>query len=169
MKDLEFELKRNQWNNTTTIGDLYLKENPSDILCNILEDKDRGLTDDMTLEQILAIKVKGETCIPYGRYEITRTKSERFSAHASKRASERTGHEVIIIVILPLLLNVKGFSGIRWHTGNKPQDTEGCQLPGRAVDFVIAGGTSTPAFHKLDDMIEAAIIKGQKIFINIIK
>lgn len=65
-------------------------------------------------------KVFGETAIPQGRYQILFTFSPRFKRE------------------LPLLVDVKGFSGIRIHAGNFPRDTEGCLLVGdrRAEDAV---------------------------------
>ena len=58
-------------------------------------------------------KIKGETAIPYGEYNVIVNMSNRF-----KR-------------MLPLLENVPGFEGIRIHPGNTAADTEGCILPGK--------------------------------------
>jgi hypothetical protein len=80
--------------------------------CDTLEDADRGLRQGMPLEVIMKLKVKGQTAIPTGRYEVAMSWSPRF-----KR-------------MLPLLLNVAGFEGIRIHAGNTVKDTEGCILPG---------------------------------------
>ena len=51
--------------------------------------------------------------IPAGTYSLELTKSRRFNR------------------LLPLLLNVPGFEGIRIHAGNKKSDTRGCILLGR--------------------------------------
>jgi hypothetical protein len=57
-------------------------------------------------------KVHGKTAIPAGRYKIELTMSARF-----KR-------------ILPILLDVPNFVGVRIHRGNTELDTEGCLLIG---------------------------------------
>lgn len=94
---------------TYTIGKLYID---GEYFCDTLEDKDRGLTDDMTVSEISKIKIKKETAIPTGTYKITITYSNRFKKN------------------MPLINDVKGFEGIRIHSGNTNQDTEGCVLVG---------------------------------------
>lgn len=158
---MEFKLERVNFTDTSTIGLLSLN---GVFICFILEDKDRGLKDSMTLEEINKIKVFSTTCIPYGKYEIAITKSNRFSALATQQA----GHPVE--VWLPELLNVKGYAGVRIHPGNKPEDTEGCLLPGKAkaVDLKSVSD-SRGAFGLVFPKIQEAINKKEKVFINIVK
>lgn len=80
--------------------------------CDTLEDTDRGLNVTMSVDEILAKKIKAQTAIPTGKYNVILTFSPRF-----KR-------------VLPLLLSVKGYEGIRIHAGNTNKDTEGCLLVG---------------------------------------
>lgn len=79
-----------------------------------LEDTERGLTSDMSLDEIKAIKVKGKTAIPTGRYKVTKYKSPTRGWCL-------------------LLHDVKGFSMIEIHVGNYATDTEGCLLVGMGV------------------------------------
>jgi len=84
-----------------------------------------------TLEDIERdVKIKSETAIRKGTYKVIINRSNRF-----KR-------------LLPLLLNVPNFEGIRIHSGNTNHDTEGCILVGltRSQDFI---GQSRKAFNKL--------------------
>jgi hypothetical protein len=66
---------------------------------------------------------------------------------------------------LPELINVPGYSGVRIHVGNKPEDTEGCILPGNWFyqDQVI---NSTVTFNTLFTMMQSRA-KKEKIFITI--
>lgn len=150
---MEIVLKRTVFTNKSTIGELSIN---GKFECYILEDKDRGLSEMMSLEQINKLKVYGETAIPYGTYKVVVTKSERFSKMKGKP------------VYLPLLLNVKGYEGIRIHTGNKPEDTHGCQLPARkkGLDVVTE---STLAFNQLNDKINNAIKAGEIVTYKITK
>ena len=94
---------------TYCIGRLYVD---GKYLCDTIEDTDRGLDDSMTVKEILSKKIKGQTAIPTGHYTIQITYSPKY-----KR-------------MMPLILNVKGYSGIRIHSGNTSKDTEGCLLVG---------------------------------------
>jgi len=86
--------------------------------CYTLEDKERE------------VKIKCETAIPKGTYKVIINQSNRFKK------------------LLPLVLNVPNFEGIRIHPGNTNHDTEGCILVGRtrSKDFI---GQSRKAFATL--------------------
>ena len=144
---MELRLERKYRNNNYCIDKLYIN---GKYFSDAREDPDRGLTDTMSLEEIKKIKIKGNTCIPYGTYNITITYSPRFKKN------------------LPLLNNVKGFDGIRIHSGNKPQDTEGCLLPGfnKVKGQVIDSRVTT---DKLIAQIQQALNKGEKVTITITK
>lgn len=93
--------------------------------CFTLEDKERP------------VKIKGETAIPKGTYRVIINESNRF-----KR-------------LLPLLIDVPNFEGVRIHSGNSNHDTEGCILVGqtRNKNYI---GQSRKAFDKLFKKMQAA-------------
>lgn len=144
---MELRLERKYRSSKYCIDKLYIN---GKYFSDALEDPDRGLTDSMSLEEIKKIKVKGNTCIPYGTYNITITYSPRFKKN------------------LPLINNVKGFEGIRIHSGNTPQDTEGCLLlgfnkvKGQVVD-------SRVTVSKFITQMQQALNKGEKVTITITK
>ena len=107
---MKIKLVRIAFKETYTIGKLYVD---GKYVCDTIEDKDRGLDNSMTVNEILRKKIKGQTAIPTGHYIIEITYSHKF-----KR-------------MMPLLLGVKGFSGIRIHSGNTAKDSEGCLLVGK--------------------------------------
>ena len=107
---MKIKLVRIAFKETYTIGKLYVD---GVYECDVIEDKDRGLDDSMTVNEILKRKIKGQTAIPTGHYNIEITYSPKY-----KR-------------MMPLLIGVKGFSGIRIHSGNTAKDTEGCLLVGK--------------------------------------
>lgn len=92
------------------IGRLYIN---GVYFCDTLEDTDRGLDDTMTEEDIKEMKVYGQTAIPTGIYTVLLTYSPKYKK------------------VMPLINNVKGYSGIRIHSGNTAKDTEGCLLVGK--------------------------------------
>lgn len=109
------EIKRLHKTNTSTIGELLID----------------GIWECFTLEDVERdVKIKGETAIPKGKYNVIINQSNRF-----KR-------------LLPLLLNVPNFEGVRIHAGNTNHDTEGCILVGktRSNNFI---GQSRKAFDYL--------------------
>ena len=96
--------------NEYTIGEVLID---GKFFCNSMEDKDRGLFDYMNVGEISKLKVNGETAIPCGKYKVMITYSPKY-----KRP-------------MPQVMNVKGFSGIRIHSGNTAADSLGCILLGK--------------------------------------
>ena len=128
-----------------TISEVYVN---GTFFCYALEDKDRGLRQDMTLKEIMAIKIKGKTAIPTGTYNVIVNYSPKFKKQ------------------LPLVENVPGYSGIRIHPLNTDKDTEGC------IGFGLwRGGTSIYASKVYTDtiisMIERELNNGGTVTLEI--
>lgn len=105
---------------TYTIGKLIIDGKR---ICETIEDKDRGLTDNMSVDEIKKKKVYGETAIPAGTYTISMTVvSPKFKSRAW--AKKYGG-------IVPRILNVKGFDGVLLHPMNTAKDSYGCIGMGR--------------------------------------
>lgn len=141
---MNLKLQRKIFTDTSTIGELFID---GVFECYTLEDKDRGLTDAMSVTEIENRKVYGATAIPIGKYEVVLSYSERFKQ------------------VMPLLLNVKGFDGIRCHAGNYAENTLGCLLLGqtKGKDFI---GQSKVAYQKFLAKLKK-VSKTEKIFITI--
>lgn len=86
----------------TILSTMYV--NDGHPLCYVLEDSPRLANG--------ATKQPGHTAIPAGAYEVAITHSPRFGR------------------LLPILLNVPGFAGIRMHAGETVEHTDGCLLLG---------------------------------------
>ena len=134
-----------------TIGKLYIDEQ---YICDTLEDTDRGLNQNMSLEEIKKKKVYGETAIPAGTYKVDmNTVSPKFK---SRTWAKPYGGK------LPRLVLVPGYDGVLIHPGNKAEDTLGCILVGenKAVGQVL---NSQVTFKK----IMSILTKGTNITITI--
>lgn len=104
---MKIKVIREILNPTETLGSLYINDK---FFCYTLEDRDRGLRQTHSADFIKAHKVQNQTAIPSGDYRVIVSMSNRF-----KR-------------LMPEVLNVTGFAGIRIHGGNTHLNTEGCIL-----------------------------------------
>lgn len=140
---MEFLLTRNLFGERTTISDVTVNGRH---LCYVLEDVVRQREG----EPVSAWKVKGETAIPTGRYEIVIDMSTRFGK------------------LMPHLLNVPGFDGIRIHPGNTEVDTEGCLLPGTEIgpahNSVLNSRTAYATWFRL---LTQTLHAGERCFITV--
>jgi hypothetical protein len=142
---MEILVEREYKKKDYTIGKMYIN---GEYFCDTLEDTDRGLTQIMTLSEIKEVKEYGRTAIPTGRYQVAYTYSPRFKKH------------------LPLLLNVPAFEGVRIHSGNTHNDTEGCILLGenKAVGKVLNSRKTMDEFLRI---LKPAIEACENIWITI--
>lgn len=111
---MQIRLNRILKTNECTIGELYVN---NEHVCDTLEDRVRQLPEECPntpkgSDCKCKEKVYGQTAIPAGTYELKLTYSNRFKK------------------ILPEILNVPHFLGIRMHAGNTTADSDGCVLVG---------------------------------------
>lgn len=152
---MEMLIDRKWKKDTYTIGKWYVDGKE---IGDSLEDKDRGLGDYMSLDKIMKVKVKNETAIPTGTYEVKMTYSPRFSGRSwGKRYDGK----------VPEIPNVKGFTGVRIHPMNSALDSSGCigigknNIKGRITN-------STNYYYKLvDNYLLPAVKRGEKITLTV--
>ena len=139
---MEIKLIRESFGDTFTEGKLLI-DNVFE--CYTVEDTDRKMEEDLTR------KINGKTAIPRGRYEVVLSMSNRFKK------------------VLPEVLNVPGFTGIRIHAGNSSIDTEGCIILGSVnakVDDDWVGGSKI-ALTQFMTKLETAKSNNEQMFIEI--
>lgn len=139
---MELRLQREATNKGATVGSLLLN---GTFLCFTLEDPIREVEN----EPVEQWKVAGDTAIPAGKYTIILDASVRFHR------------------LMPHLIGVPGFDGIRIHSGNTTEDTEGCILVGttRGSNCVY---DSRIAFNVLWELMKAAVAVEEAIHITIL-
>ena len=108
---MKLTIKRTITRNSYTLGELDID---GVYFCDTLEDKDRGLTQNMSVEQIKSMKVPGETAIPKGTYRVTLdVVSPKFSKYPFYMQTCEGK--------LPRLIDVKGYEGVLIHVADGPK------------------------------------------------
>lgn len=145
---MKLEIIRKTFTDISTIGELTIDGKH---FSYTLEDKERQTQPEGAVRSWSPdLKIQGETAIPYGTYEVITNYSTRFKK------------------VMPLLLNVPSFEGVRIHNGSYAGDTEGCPLIGyiKAKDFI---GQSRLAFGDFMPLLTAALEDGGRVFLTIKK
>ncbi len=105
--------------------------------CDVVEDQERDE------------KIAGKTAIPLGHYKVIINQSLRFKK------------------MMPLLLDVPNYAGVRIHSGNSAEDTEGCILVGMKFKFGFIT-KSRDTFAALMEVLNEAVVKQEPITIDIV-
>lgn len=142
MTTLQLYIHRRAFCEDYTIGTLYMLTPAPVKICDTLEDKDRGLSQSLSLSQNKKLKVYGKTAIPTGTYKL--------GIHFWSKYR----------INVPHILNVPAFEGILIHNGTTHRNTEGCPLVGENT----AVGQLTNGKHwmnKVTEMVAEALKKGE--------
>lgn len=121
-----------------SLGKIYADDQYIGETC---EDADRHLEDG-------GEKVYGKTAIPRGLYKVVLS----HSAHFGK--------------MLPEVLDVPGYSGVRIHGGNTASDTLGCILVGR-VRMADGIANCAATVQRIIDMIDNAEENGEVVTLEV--
>lgn len=140
---MELKLERKIFNKTSTEGNLYVNNK---WFCNTIEDVVRAEPGKWRSE----LKVYAQTAIPYGRYPVLVTWSNRF-----KR-------------LLTGVFNVPDFEGIRIHNGISELSSAGCIIVSYKDDDANHKLINDKAaMNDLCDLVKAAQDK-EKVFLDIV-
>lgn len=152
---MEIRTDRRYKKETYTISNLYV----DDVwFCNVIEDRDRGLRSDHSLEYIRRVKVPAETAIPTGRYRVTLSvQSPKFSKKAKYAWCK--GY-------LPRVLGVPGFDGILMHAGATAADSAGCLIIGMNTEKGKVT-SSMVTLKKLYEKMQAAVQAKETIWLTV--
>ena len=139
---MQLTVKRQPSRPTCTHGDLFID---GAFQCHTLEDVVR----EKPGVPVAQWKVPGKTAIPAGTYKVVIDMSTRFQK------------------MMLHVLDVPGFDGVRIHSGNTDQDTEGCLLLGmlRTDDAVQQSKTAVAA---VEQIVGSALAGGESVTISIV-
>lgn len=135
---MKLTLIRKIFTDDFTVGELYVDDC---FFCETIEDKVREL-------KKAEDKVPSKTAIPYGIYKIIISWSKRFKKFMLE------------------LLGVQYFSGVRIHSGNTAEDSQGCIIVGKYYKdgtVINSRNTMSSLFSKVKDAID----KNEEVTIEI--
>lgn len=138
-----------------TVGRWFVNGN---YMGNSLEDKDRGLADWMSEAAIKTMKIAGLTAIPTGTYELRLTVSPKFKN--KPWAKKYNG-------LVPEVVGVKGFSGVRIHPGTTVSDTDGCPLIGENTAVGRLTSSQKRYYELMDKYLMPAHLSGETMKLTV--
>ena len=159
---MELKIKRIARKEKYTIGRLMMRDKQNGEwvrIADTIEDRDRGLDQSMSEANILALKVKHQTAIPTGRYEIDMTT-------VSGTFAKKPLYKDFCQGKVPRLKYVKGFSGILIHSGTDQDSSSGCIIVGqnKQVGKVV---NSWATFKRVYMVLKRAHNNGERITLTV--
>jgi len=138
---MELKLNRKEFYPDRCIGGFYINDQWS---YYTLEDKDRQRqAGGIIIPWSSDLKIPKQTAIPRGRYQVIIDKSDRFQR------------------MMPHILDVPDFAGIRIHILNTPVETEGC--PGIGMQYEVGTHNIVKSKLAFDDFfpkLELGLLDG---------
>ncbi|MBQ3712073.1 MAG: hypothetical protein II891_06730 [Bacteroidales bacterium] len=155
MGELNLLVERKWKKDTYTVGRFYVA---GAFFGNSMEDKDRGFDKSMPLKAIQLGKVYGKTAIPTGTYIVKLTFSPKFMNRAW---GEKYGG------LVPEIMDVPAFSGVRIHPLNCAEDSLGCIGVGKNDKKGWISKATKYYYDLMDNYLMPAHKRGETITINI--
>lgn len=153
---MKIKVERKWKKETYTIGKMYVN---GVVFGDTIEDKDRGLSLGMGVAAIKAGKVYGKTAIPTGRYEVKLTYSPKFAKNTWGKRYKG---------LVPQILNVPAYEGVRIHPFNTAEESLGCIAVGKnSVKGKVLQATQY-YYQLMDHYILPAVKKGEKVELEIV-
>lgn len=138
------------------IGHIYVD---GQYICDSIEDTDRMLDQTMSINEILKKKIKSQTAIPTGTYNVLMNV-------VSPKFSLKQYYMDICKGKVPRLDNVPGWSGVLIHVGNTEKNSAGCIIVGKNL---VKGQVlqSKQCFENLYHLMDISHRIGDRITITI--
>lgn len=157
---MELKLVRKYCKDEYTIGQLFVETPQGSVwISDTLEDKVRDYNKDGDLLDEGEEKVYSQTAIPYGKYEVKMTISPKF---------KNRYWAAIYGGIVPLIDNVKHFTGIRFHPAKTAADLSGCVGVGRNTLKGQLTQSTDMYFNLMDNYLIPAMNRNESITLEIV-
>lgn len=157
---MELKLVRKYCKDEYTIGQLFVETPQGSVwISDTLEDKVRDYNKDGDLLDEGEEKVYSQTAIPYGKYEVKMTISPKF---------KNRYWAAIYGGIVPLIDNVKHFTGIRFHPAKTAADLSGCVGVGRNTLKGQLTQSTDMYFNLMDNYLIPTMNRNESITLEIV-
>lgn len=157
---MKLKLVRKYCKDEYTIGQLFVETPQGSVwISDTLEDKVRDYNKDGDLLDEGEEKVYSQTAIPYGKYEVKMTISPKF---------KNRYWAAIYGGIVPLIDNVKHFTGIRFHPASTAASLSGCVGVGRNTLKGQLTQSTDMYFNLMDNYLIPAMNRNESITLEIV-